>query len=155
MIAREYFLPGAEQQDVEQEAMIGLWMAARDYQEDAGTFKQFANLVIRRRLDSCLRHATRHKNMVLNDSARVLVNEDGDISTIVNELPCLHHVTDAAEDRERLRLVLVAIDTQLTDFERHCVLGIAQGRDYLELGSYKRVDNALMRARKKLRATVL
>ena len=156
LIARDYYFPGSERQDVEQEAMIGLWIAARDYREHDGTFNAFARLIIKRRLDSCLKMASRSKHSPLNHSLRALVNDEGESVVAVEELPCLHQVTDAVENRERLRVVLAAINTDLTDFERHCVLGIARGDDYLELGEYKRVDNALMRARRKLRhATVL
>lgn len=49
-IARDYFLPGAEADDVRQEALLALWEAARAHDPDKGPFKPFARLVITRRL---------------------------------------------------------------------------------------------------------
>lgn len=145
-IAHEFFWPGAEGQDVEQEAMIGLWIAARGYQEGQGTkFRTFAALIIRRRLSTCVKTARREKHSPLNLALRTWEG-----SEILDQLPSLHQVADIAEDRERLRIVIAAIG-RLSEFERHCVIGIGAGMSYGEIGDTKRVDNALTRARKKLR----
>lgn len=151
-ISREFYFPGGDRDDVEQEALIALWIASRDYEPDRGTFKAFATLVIRRRLASCLKTAGRDKHRPLNLSVRTMVDPDGgETRPIAEILPHLHQVVDVAEGREQLALLTAAIETDLTDFERECVLGIASGYDYLDLGPYKKVDNALFRARKKLR----
>lgn len=151
-LARTRNWPGAEQQDVDQEAMIGLWSAARDYRADAGTkFSTFATVVIRRRLDSCVKAATRGKHQPLNEALRSL-GEGGEAVDAVALLPCLHQVTDFVEERERLAAVLAAIADDLTEYERHCVLGVAAGLPYERIGNPKQVDNALYRARRKLRA---
>ncbi len=139
-IASDFYLPGSERQDVEQEALIGLWEAARTHDDALSPFKVWASIVIRRRLTSCLRAATRHKQLSLTQSVR-------DYDT-----PYLHQVSDRVDDREQLRAVLHAIDNDLTEFQRHCVIGVATGLSYPEIdGNIKRVDNALMRARAKLR----
>jgi RNA polymerase sporulation-specific sigma factor len=139
MIARDYYIPGADRDDVTQEALIGLWIAARDYDPDKGSFKTFARVVIHRRLTSCLNAATTHRALALTDAARD------------QDLPHLHQVSDRVEEREELADLLSRIDSELSVFERHCVIGIAFGVSYFELGEYRRVDNALMRARRKLR----
>jgi RNA polymerase sigma factor (sigma-70 family) len=70
-IARDYFLPGAERQDVEQEALVGLWIAAKEWDRAKGaSFRTFARVVIERRLASLVRTATAEKNRVLTDSER-------------------------------------------------------------------------------------
>lgn len=143
-IARDFYLPGSERQDVEQEALIALWQACRDHDDSKGSFPMWARVVIKTHLTDCLRRATRGKHGPLN-KARPLAHR----------LPCLHQVTDKVEDREQLRLVLHAIEHDLTPVERHCVMGIAAGKTYAEIGravgDAKAVDNALMRARSKLR----
>ena len=148
-ISRDFFLPGSETQDVEQEAQIGLWLAARDYDKDKGPFPAFAGLVIRRHMMGCVEAANRGKHRPLNQSVSARDEEGG---LLIERLPHLHQVTDVVEDKERLRGVLAAIDSDLTEFERHCVVGIASGLSYLEIdGNTKRVDNALSSAREKLR----
>jgi RNA polymerase sigma factor (sigma-70 family) len=140
VIAREWFIPGADSDDVQQEATIGLWEAATSYDPVKGPFKPFANLVIRRRLADCLKHAQRGSQLILTQSARD------------QPMPYLHQVADIAEDRDDLHRILETIDHKCTAWEKHCVIGIAVGLDYRELGPTKQVDNGLMRARKKLRA---
>jgi len=139
-IAATYFIPGADRQDVEQEALIALWEACRSYDPDRGPFQPYAATVIRRRLVDAVKSATRHKALVLTTSARD------------RDLPHLHQVTDRCETNEEIRQVLEAI-TRLTAWERHCVIGTASGLTYAEIGGpAKRVDNTLHRARRKLRA---
>lgn len=153
-IAREFYIAGSDRQDVEQEALIGLWIAARDYKPDLGSFKPFASLVIKRRLVSCVKMANAGKHAPLNQSLRARIGPEGKEERVDELLPNLHQVVDVAENRERLALVIAAIDTDLTEFERRCVVGIATGMEYIELGPYKKVDNALFRARRKLRKSI-
>lgn len=139
-IAKDYFLPGSEGQDVEQEALIALWEAVRAYQPDRGPFRPFAEIVIRRHLNDQVRGATRGKALVLTTSARDL------------DLPHLHQVTDQCETREEIRRTLANV-AALGAWERHCVIGVASGLSYAEIGGdAKRIDNTLFRARRKLRA---
>ena len=148
-IAADFWWPGAEHQDVIQEAEIGLWVACRDYRDNRGaSFKTFAALVIKRRLSTCVKTAKAPKRGPLDAAVRTTGDET---DAIVDQLPCLHQLSDRVEDREQLRVLMHAIDHDLTDFERHCVIGFAAGVSYLDLGPFKRVDNALRRAREKLR----
>ena len=41
-IARDFFLPGADRDDVRQEADIALWEAATHYRQELGPFPTFA-----------------------------------------------------------------------------------------------------------------
>lgn len=150
-IANDFYIVGSERQDVEQEALIGLWVAASEYQPELGPFKPFASLVIRRHLMSCIKQANRAKHAPLNQSLRAAIGPDGDETRIEELLPHLHQVTDVADDRAKLKLLIAAMETELTEFERICVIGIASGSSYLELGPYKKVDNTLFRARSKLK----
>lgn len=70
-IARDYWLPGADSDDVAQEARIGLWVAAREYDPARGVpFAAWASIVIRRRLVGLLRAARAEKQLVLTDAGR-------------------------------------------------------------------------------------
>lgn len=132
-IARGYFLPGADQEDVQQEALIALWEASRSYQPDKGSsFRSFAKLVIERRLNSCVRTANRPGRLVLTRSSR---NLD------------LQRSREEQAARDRLWEVVEASQT-LSLAERAAVQAYVTGT----YDSYDRkMENALYRARKKLR----
>ncbi len=152
LISRDFRIPGCEEQDVIQEAEIGLWIAARDYDPEIGEFKTWANVVVRRRLQDCLTRARRGKAMALSTAVREVVLGDGSRDQIVNTLPHLHQITDRCEEIEEIREVLTLIRTKLTEAERYAVLGLASGLSYWEMGQPKAIDNAIQRARLKLRA---
>src|SRR5260370_18102895 len=60
--ARGYFLVGADSDDIEQEGMIGLYKAARDFRSDRqAPFRAFPELCITRPAITALKTATPHK----------------------------------------------------------------------------------------------
>ncbi|MBR3790351.1 MAG: sigma-70 family RNA polymerase sigma factor [Clostridia bacterium] len=66
-IARRYFLLGAEQEDLIQEGMIGLYKACQSFDAQSGSsFKSFAYLCIKRQIQSAVKAANRQKNVALN-----------------------------------------------------------------------------------------
>ncbi len=142
-IAGRYHLPGASRDDVQQEALIGLWEAARTYDPGRGcTFRSWANRVVETHLFDCVKAATRLKQQPLSDACEL------------PDLPHWHQVTDRCEEREDIRRLLEALG-QLSERERYYVLGVASGLAYSQLGrNFKEVDNTLYAARRKLR-TVL
>ena len=154
LIARDFYIPGSESADVEQEAMIALWVAARAYDPEQGGFRSFASLVIKRHLYSCVKIANSGKASTLTRSVRTSISTDGSVEEILVSLPHLHQVVDVIERKEDLQAVIAAIESELNDYERACVIGVASGKTYLELGSPKKVDNTLFRARRKLRRAI-
>lgn len=79
-VARSYFVPGGDAEDVRQQAMIGFWKAVRDFSADAGcSFTTFARTCMQRQVVTAVRAATRHKHTPLTDSERIgPVDRDGD-----------------------------------------------------------------------------
>ena len=68
-LARRYFLLGAEQEDLIQEGMLGLYKACQTYSEaQNASFKSFAYLCIKRQMQSAIKSANRQKNLVLNNA---------------------------------------------------------------------------------------
>ena len=66
-ISREYFLIGAEFDDLIQEGMIGLYKAISVYEESKNnSFSAFASLCIHRQLQNAVKNANRRKNTPLN-----------------------------------------------------------------------------------------
>src|SRR5438067_3596742 len=65
--ARTYFLVGADADDIEQEGLIGLFKAARDFRPDRqSSFRAFAELCVTRQIITAIKGATRQKHQALN-----------------------------------------------------------------------------------------
>ena len=151
--ASKYYLPGYDQDDIRQEALIALWKAAQTFDPERGMkFTSFANLCIDARFVELLKRKDRYRHRTLDSALRAIV-VDGEVMEILETLPHLHQVVDVVEERDELRRLVAAI-FDLTEIERRCVIGIATGLSYAEIGEGgpKQVDNALFRARNKLRA---
>lgn len=159
-VAHRYFLPGGDREDLEQEALIGLHRAIGCYDGKTGSFEGFAIFAARRQIVSAIVAANRDKHVFLNESVRHTHDGHGDVVPIADELPSRvgdpHAALAAKEALARIREVLGG----LTDLERRSLLGVANGLSYSEIENglhvrgftSKQVDNAITRARTKLRA---
>lgn len=151
---RGYYLPGAEHEDLVQEARIGVMKAITSYRPDRGcTFATFAATCARAEVVNAVHWATRNKRTVF-DRARRFDEPIGDDGLTLGDFVAAldgdpEHV---ALQHERVRAVLAALD-DLTPLERECVVRAhIYGEPYDDIGPRKRVDNALQRAGVKLRA---
>lgn len=141
--ARGLFVPGYDQDDLDQEARLVLWKAATTWDPEHGaSFPTYAWAAVRSHIIGLIEASKAQKRRALNDTAA------SDLET----LPHLHQVSDQAEEHDDLRRLVDAI-LALPEFERRCVVAIASGVSYAEIGGPpKRIDNAVQRARHKLRA---
>ena len=145
-VAGEFYLPGSERQDVEQEALIGLWIAARSWDRSKGSFSTFAFLVVRRRLATLLRSALSGRASMLTDAERVIPGTDVElVDTLAG--PDLERVVVARETLERLAVAVAA----LTAMERHSMRLVVNGERFAHS---KQTANAADRARVKLAKAV-
>src|SRR5205807_6446869 len=65
--ARGYFLVGADFDDIEQEGMIGLYKAVRDFRDDRqASFRALAELCLTRQILPAIQTAPRQKHQPLN-----------------------------------------------------------------------------------------
>ncbi len=159
--ARTYFLVGADSDDIEQEGMIGLYKAVRDYRPDreAG-FRAFAELCITRQVISAIKGANRAKHQPMNryvsisGAGRGGDDHDAELDGLLED----HHVADPADDvcqRERVADMQATMRDVLSGLEVD-VLGLfVEGRSYQEIGSslnrqVKAIDNALQRIKRKV-----
>jgi len=155
--ASRVYLPGADRDDVLQEARIGLWRAAEDLEPLAGV--PFAALVIRRRLTSALRAATRPKHLILTHSVREgHVGERGRRARPIDRLETGPSQDPAhiAQVRCELSEVVRALE-RLSRLERRSStwwrVGAPTPRSAEATGlGDKAVDKTLQRAERKLRA---
>jgi RNA polymerase sporulation-specific sigma factor len=159
--ARTYFLVGADSEDIEQEGMIGLYKAVRDYRGDreAG-FRAFAELCVTRQVISAVKGANRHKHQPMNRYVSIsgVCGGESEHERAVEDLLDDHHAVDPADEvcqRERMEAMTSMMRELLSGLEVE-VLGLyVEGRSYQEIGEslgrhVKSIDNALQRIKKKL-----
>lgn len=149
--AARFYLPGADHDDVVQEARIAFANAVRGFRPDAGaSFRSFAALCITRRLASAVTAARRHKHMALSAAWHGDAAEHAWASVATTADNPIDHAL-AHERRDEL----CAAATALSELERavlaHALVDCSSGEAARRLGmSTKRADNALQRARRKV-----
>jgi len=159
--ARSYFLVGSDYDDIEQEGMIGLFKAARDFRSDReASFRAFAELCITRQVITAVKSATRHKHRPLNQYISLSGVRGGDDAAdrSVEELLDPHAGPDPADtviSNERLAAMHRSIDETLSGLEVDVLRLYVEGRSYEEISAQlgrhvKSIDNALQRIKRKL-----
>jgi RNA polymerase sporulation-specific sigma factor len=160
--ARNYFLVGADHDDVEQEALIGLYKAARDFRpEHLASFQAFAELCITRQIITAIKTATRQKHQALNQYVSISGSRPGDDNSerSVEELIQVHrHDADPADRviaAERFANMRGRMAEVLSGLEIDVLQLYIEGRSYQEIGEQldrhvKSIDNALQRIKRKL-----
>jgi RNA polymerase sporulation-specific sigma factor len=149
-LARDFWAPGLDKDDLAQEARVGLCKAWQDFKPELGvTFGNFAWVCIRRQVLTAVKTARREKCRVLNESvsltARVADAEGG--ITIGETLPA------SADDdpceilirRDTLRRQAWVIRHR-SRLERRVVAGRLNGLSYEQIGPHKSVRVALKAA---------
>ncbi|NLA59422.1 MAG: RNA polymerase sporulation sigma factor SigH [Firmicutes bacterium] len=156
---RPYFLQGAEDDDLLQEGMIGLYKAIRDFTPGSSSFWSFAKLCITRNIISAIKGTTRQKHIPLNSYTSLhkpIYDAEGDRTLM--EVLSNNRVDDPEAlviDRERLQHTQRYIKELLSDFEYKVFKLYINGLSYKEmaqeLGTHtKSIDNALCRIKAKI-----
>lgn len=158
--ARSYFLIGADQEDIVQEGMIGLYKAIRDFKGDKlSSFKAFAELCITRQIITAIKTATRQKHIPLNSYVSLdkpIYDEDSDRTLL--DVICGTAVSDPEEliiNQEEFVGLEDKMSEILSDLERKVLMLYLDGRSYQEIAvdlrrHVKSIDNALQRVKRKL-----
>ncbi len=159
--ARGYFLVGADSDDIEQEGLIGLYKAARDYRPDrqAG-FRAFAELCITRQVITAVKTATRQKHQPLNQYVSIsgVRGSDDANERTVEDLLEDHYMADPADtvvSNERMDGMRSSMAEMLSGLEVDVLRLYVEGKSYNEIGEHlgrhvKSIDNALQRIKRKL-----
>ena len=159
--ARGYFLVGADSDDIEQEGMIGLYKAARDFRPDRqSSFRAFAELCITRQVITAIKTATRQKHQPLNQYVSISGVRGGDDPSerSVEDLLDDHYIADPADEvvsAERMDGMRQAMAAMLSGLEVDVLRLYVEGKSYQEIGDHlgrhvKSIDNALQRIKRKL-----
>jgi RNA polymerase sporulation-specific sigma factor len=157
--ARGYFLAGGDTDDIEQEGMIGLFKAIRDFRHGQSSFRAFAELCVTRQIMTAIKIACRQKHQPLNryvslSGLRVI---DDPSERLIEEL-FDQRVPDPADEvvslegQAAMRAALAdLLSTLEVDVLRLHLDGCSYSEISVRLGRHtKAVDNALQRIKRKL-----
>ena len=149
--AASFAYSNAEVDDLFQEGLLGLHSAVCTFSEEGkASFRTYADVCIRNRLSSYVRRMNNGKNRI-NDSCAPIEEIGGDVPSSPEHEP--ENVMISAEELDELEKY---IRERLSKTEYSVMTLYIEGRTYeqisKELGiSVKSCDNAMQRARKKIR----
>ncbi|MCR5093636.1 MAG: sigma-70 family RNA polymerase sigma factor [Lachnospiraceae bacterium] len=159
--AASMYLLGADREDLIQEGMIGLFKAIRDY--DVGrdaSFATFADLCISRQMYSAVEASGRKKHAPLNSYVSLYDQENGE-EDMVGDIAAPQDQDPEAVflDQERQQELEKMIERELSPLEKQvldlAIIGMTSAEAARILNrSEKSADNALQRARGKLRQLI-
>ena len=159
--ASSYFLAGGESDDLNQEGLIGLYKAVRDFRADKETsFRSFAELCITRQIITAIKTATRFKHAPLNtyvSFSQTPAGQDDGECTLGDALPG-PGVDDPAVcviSTEELQSLVFCLGTGLSSLESEALRLYLEGNSYEEMAEElgcdtKTIDNALQRVKRKV-----
>ncbi|MCH5253315.1 MAG: RNA polymerase sporulation sigma factor SigH [Lachnospiraceae bacterium] len=166
--AQSMYILGADNDDLIQEGMIGLFKAVRDF--DSGrdaSFYTFADLCISRQMYTAVQASRRQKHIPLNTyvSLYATTKEDPERSegdmTLVNMLALKAEQSpeEMLIDKENVEQLEKTIEKELSGFEKQVLDLYLTGMRYTQIAKVlgrdeKSTDNALQRIKTKLRKAI-
>ncbi len=146
-LANKFYLVGGDKDDLLQEGTLGLIYAINKYDENKGAFPAFAELCVMRQILGAIKHDSGIKQKPLSNYV--------DIETVSGFSDGLNSPLEILLQKEYYERVTKVVNEQLTPIERRVLTMFAEGYSYEDISkmlsrSYKSVDGALQRARKKL-----
>ncbi|MCI7186846.1 MAG: sigma-70 family RNA polymerase sigma factor [Fusobacterium mortiferum] len=153
---RNYFLVGADQDDLLQEGTIGLLKAIKNYSEGKASFKTFATLCIRRQILTAVRSSTAQKNSALNEaSGNNLETEDGHEDYPKELYSNVRYNPEAIFlSKEKIMEFQDFVEHNFSPFERQVFNYMIKGFSYKEIAAElektpKVIDNSFQRIKRK------
>lgn len=158
--AKTFFIVGAEQEDIIQEGMIGLFKAIKGYDFNKEvSFSSFADLCIRRQIISAIKASTRQKHIPLNSYLSLnksSFDEDNDREVIEQlDLDTVPDPLETITKKETYKNIELKMSEVLSNFEQQVFNEYLNGESYVNIASklnshVKAVDNAIQRIKKKV-----
>ncbi len=136
----------ADYEELVSDGMEGLLAAVRSYNDEKGEFASFAVVCVENRLRNTVKRAAKRASLLdMFDPEK--------LNEIVDPSPTPEELVIARENSDE---IMERIERELTPLEEQCIRGVAMGLSYDEIAGRlniekKAVDNALSRARTKLR----
>ncbi len=164
--ARSMFILGADNDDLIQEGMIGLFKAVRDY--DTGrdaSFYTFAELCISRQMYTAVQASRRQKHIPLNNYISLYKNTSDnpgeDEKYLIDSLRSEGDKSpeDMIIDRENVDTLEQRIEESLSQFEKQVLDLHLTGMSYVQIARVlgkdeKSTDNALQRIKVKIKKII-
>lgn len=162
--SKPYFLAGADDDDIIQEGLIGLYKAVMDFDGDRFPFfKVFAGVCVTRHIITAVKAASRKKHLPLNSYVSLDKNTyDDDSDTTLLDIIAFSELQDPEAiliDRENMDGMEYKINKVLSKLETEVLVYYLEGLSYQEIAEKlgkdtKAVDNAIQRIKKKLESTL-
>ena len=159
--ASSYFLLGGDSDDLNQEGLLGLFKAVRDFRSDReSSFRNFAELCITRQIITAVKTASRHKHAPLNQYVSFGQSPAGQSdsdATLEDVLPGAP-INDPANQviaSEELDSLVACLSSVLSELESRVLSLYLDGHSYEAISERlecdtKTVDNALQRVKRKV-----
>jgi len=154
--ARTFYLLGADQEDIVQEGMIGLFKAIRDFRSDRRCkFRQFAEICVTRQIITAIKTANRQKHFFLNGyislNQALCDDDDSILGDMLADTTCIN----PEENVLNRKFPFEHIPHFLSFMEAKVLESYLEGKSYQEISlelrcGQKSVDNALQRVKKKI-----
>lgn len=156
---KAYYIKGADEDDLIQEGMIGLYKAVKDFNPEMSSFSSFAKLCVSRHVITSVKNSTRNKHMPLNSYISLDAQRHDDTSEEFT-----HEIADDTDsvnpeniliNRENLHGITYRINQILSKLELEVLALYLDGFSYQEIAEkinrdVKAVDNAVQRIRRKI-----
>ena len=148
-VARRFFLSGGDAEDLVQEGMCGLYSAIVGFSGDTG-FSAYANACIKNRILDAVKRSYNSKNAAMNGFLQL--SDEGDEAISDNASPEEQIIFSEAKSE-----MMEKMSGALSDFEYRAICMYIDGATLPEISgalgkTYKQTDNAISRAKNKLRA---
>ena len=164
--AKSMYILGADNDDLIQEGMIGLFKAVRDY--DSGrdaSFSTFADLCVSRQMYTAVQASRRQKHIPLNTYISLYgtagADHDGEEEELVNVLAARspQNPEEVVIDKENVDRLEKTIEKELSGFEKQVLDLYMTGMGYQQIAKVlgkddKSTDNALQRIKTKLKKVI-
>lgn len=159
-ICREYFLLGADFDDILQEGMIGLYKAINGFDLNKNSnFPKFASICIHHQIQNAVKMANSRKNYPLNDYISISVDGsvDGDDDSAKIMLQADNsHTEQNSLNKENLKNIYEQVKKCLTAEQYKMLLMYLNGYTYSEIATHfcktnKNIDNQIQAIKRKLR----
>ncbi len=146
--ARNLYLLGADYEDLLQEGMLGLIKAVNLFKEGESSFRTFATLCIKSSLYTAVKKYSALSSLPLNNSVEY---------SIVDKYLFKENPEEETIRKEGVNELLKLISDNLSKKELEVLNLYLQGLSYDEISknaniSVKSIDNALQRAKKKIKS---
>jgi RNA polymerase sporulation-specific sigma factor len=148
-LANRFYLVGGDKDDLLQEGMLGLIKAVNSYKEGESSFRTFATLCIKSSLYTAVKKYSANNALPLNNSEDYKILDKLDL---FSENP-----EDEKIKQEGVSELIKNISDKLSKKENEILKLYLEGLSYDEISkktnlNFKAIDNALQRARKKIKS---